>query len=129
MVLAAVVPANQCPKDDALSSTCANNTLLQLPLPCTDSDLPLFDYPHDVVRHHLTTLRENLEHRLKSGHHQELAAGVFAAPGARLGQYVVTDTSQGPIVLEKDASVGPYCYMSGPAYLGGGSPPDRTRGY
>jgi glucose-1-phosphate thymidylyltransferase len=31
---------------------------------------------------------------------------------------VVSDTRKGPIVLEQDATVGPYCYLSGPAYLG-----------
>jgi len=30
----------------------------------------------------------------------------------------VTDTQEGPIVLDKGATVGPYCYLSGPAYLG-----------
>ena len=36
----------------------------------------------------------------------------------RLGQYVVTDTSAGPIVLDEGASVGPLSLLSGPAYLG-----------
>jgi UDP-N-acetylglucosamine diphosphorylase/glucosamine-1-phosphate N-acetyltransferase len=121
VVLAAVVPAKLCPKEAALAPTQANSVLSQLPLPPTESDLPLFDYPHDVIRHHLTTLAPNLEHRLRQGHYEELADGVFAATGARLGQYVVTDTTGGPIVLDQGASIGPYCYLSGPAYLGAGA--------
>ena len=47
------------------------------------------------------------------------------APG--LGPYVVTDTRNGPIVLERQATVGPYCYISGPA-APGRAPRDRARG-
>ena len=43
---------------------------------------------------------------------------MFAAEGATLGPYSVTDTSAGPVLLEQNASVGPYCYLSGPAWLG-----------
>jgi UDP-N-acetylglucosamine diphosphorylase/glucosamine-1-phosphate N-acetyltransferase len=89
----------------------------QLKLPALAGELPWFDYPHDIVRHHLLILRANLEHRLSSGNYQQAADGVFLASGAKLGQYVVTDTSRGPIVLEENASVGPYCYLHGPAHL------------
>lgn len=83
--------------------------------------LPLFEYPHDIVRHHLTTLQANLEQRLARGEYREVAQGVFTAPGAELGQYVVTDTRQGPIVLEERAQIGPYCLLSGPAHVGHGA--------
>jgi glucose-1-phosphate thymidylyltransferase len=82
------------------------------------SELPMFDYPHDIVRHHLTSLSANLEYRLRNGKYEEVADGVFVGAGAKLGQYVVSETSKGPIVLEEGASVGPYCYLSGPAHLG-----------
>jgi len=82
------------------------------------ANLPLFEYPHDVIRHHLTIFEPNLRHRLSQGAYKELQPGVFVAPGASIGQYVVTDASRGPIVLEEGASVGPYCYLSGPAHLG-----------
>ncbi len=45
----------------------------------------------------------------------------MAAEGAILGQHVVADTRKGPIVLENNASVGPYCFLSGPAHLGAGA--------
>ena len=82
-------------------------------------ELPLFDYPHDIVRHHLATLAANLEHRLADGEYQQDGRRrVCRADGAKLGQYVVTDTRRGPIVLEAGATIGPYCYLSGPAHLG-----------
>jgi glucose-1-phosphate thymidylyltransferase len=81
-------------------------------------ELPLLDYPHDVLRHHLTILRENLELRLSQASFQEVAEGVFAGPGARLGPYTVTDSRHGPIVLEADAQIGPHCYLRGPVHVG-----------
>ncbi len=85
------------------------------PLP---GDLPLFDYPHDVIRHHLEISGESLQYRLAEGDYREIADGVFAAPGANLGPFVTTDTRQGPIVLESDAAVGAYTFLSGPVLLG-----------
>jgi glucose-1-phosphate thymidylyltransferase len=89
-----------------------------LNLPSLKADLPLVEYAHDIIRHHLATLSANLEHRLAGGGYQQLADGVFAAPQACLGQYVVTDTRRGPIVLEAGATIGPYCYLSGPVHVG-----------
>lgn len=89
-----------------------------LPLSPLDVSLPLLEYPHEIVKHHLSTLPANLEHRLAHGNYEQVADGVFLAPGARLGQYVVTETRNGPIVLEERASIGPYCYLSGPAHVG-----------
>lgn len=80
--------------------------------------LPLFDYPHEVIAYHKENLAENLLHRIKAGTYHEIADGVFAAGGATLGEYVVSDTSAGPIVLEEGATIGPYSYLRGPVYLG-----------
>jgi glucose-1-phosphate thymidylyltransferase len=87
-------------------------------LPSLEAELPLFEYAHDILRHHLTTLGANLEQRIAGGAYEQLADGVFAMPGATLGQYVVTDTRRGPIVLEAGAAIGPYCYLSGPVHVG-----------
>jgi glucose-1-phosphate thymidylyltransferase len=92
------------------------NTLEEVQL-----DLPLFQWPHDVVRHHQQILADNLQHRLARGSYREIADGVFAGPDAKLGQYIVTDTTGGPIVLEERATVGPYTFISGPAHLGAGA--------
>lgn len=90
-------------------------------LPVIEANLPLFDYPHDVVRHHLSSLAGNLACRLAEGKYQQAADGVFLAEGATLGQHVVTDTRKGPVLLESNATVGPYCFISGPAHLGPGA--------
>jgi glucose-1-phosphate thymidylyltransferase len=83
-----------------------------------DIALPLLRYPHDIVREHLATLADHLAVRIASGRYREMADGLFAAEGARLGQYVVTDASAGPILLDEGATVGPFSLLSGPAYLG-----------
>jgi glucose-1-phosphate thymidylyltransferase len=87
-------------------------------LPAHEARLPLFVYPHDVIRYHLETIGGSLAHRLASGRFREVGEGVFAADGAKLGQYVVTDTSKGPVLLDEQAEVGPHCFLRGPAYLG-----------
>lgn len=90
-------------------------------LPSMTGEPVLFEYPHDLVRHHLATLGDHLAWRLSRGGYREVADGVFAAEGAQLGQYVVTDSQQGPILLEAGATVGPYSFLRGPAHLGAGA--------
>ncbi len=91
-----------------------------LGLPQQEIELPLLDYPHDVIRYHAEALRENLQDRIAHGSFREVADGVFLGPGAAIGEHVVAETSHGPIVLEAGAKVGPFCYLSGPAHLGAG---------
>src|SRR4051794_35240558 len=76
--------------------------------PEADLRLPLFEYPHDVVRQNLTIVQENLLERLSCDRYREIADGVFARQGASLGQYCVTDTTKGPLLLDEGAVVGPY---------------------
>jgi glucose-1-phosphate thymidylyltransferase len=109
-VAAALVPAGKQVADWS--------SLAGLELPAREGELPLFEYGHDLVRYHLTTLNENLELRLARGSYQQLQDGVFLAEGAQLGAHVVADTSRGPIVLEAGASIGPYCFLSGPVHVG-----------
>ena len=89
-----------------------------LQVPTRPLELPLFEYPHDVLRHHRMILGENLEDRLSTGDYREISDGLFAAGEVTLGQYVVTVAREGPILLEEGASIGPYCYLSGPAHVG-----------
>ncbi|MEE8452248.1 MAG: putative sugar nucleotidyl transferase [Thermoguttaceae bacterium] len=115
---AALIDAKDLTPTENLTAQDLMSQVEQLQLESLECELPLLDYPHDVIRHHRAALAENLEDRLATGNYREIADGVFAAPGAALGQYVVTDAADGPIVLDRDASIGPYCYLSGPAYIG-----------
>jgi UDP-N-acetylglucosamine diphosphorylase/glucosamine-1-phosphate N-acetyltransferase len=86
--------------------------------PRLELDLALFEYPHDIIRYNIETLVPNLEHRLRVGDYREIADGVFAAAGATLSPHVVTESDEGPIVLEQGASVGPFSLLRGPVSLG-----------
>lgn len=92
----------------------------RLGLPAAAAGLRLFEFPHDVVREHQRSLRENLEYRLRDGYRQQ-ADGVFVADGVTIGPHLATDTSAGPILFDSGASLGPFCYISGPAYVGPGA--------
>jgi UDP-N-acetylglucosamine diphosphorylase/glucosamine-1-phosphate N-acetyltransferase len=118
-IAAAVVPAGARLASDAAEHPAA--ALAQLELPESDARVPLFEYAHDVIRHHLTTFGGNLEHRLSAGNYEQRGDGVFVAPGATLGQYVVTDTRHGPVVIEAGATIGPHSLLAGPVHVGPGS--------
>ena len=47
--------------------------------------------------------------------------GVFVAEGASIGDYAAVDSSDGPILLEENVQVGPFCYFAGPVYAGRGT--------
>lgn len=100
---------------------------------CFSHPLELFDYPHDVVRNNMMLFTRNLEYRLThtvpaqtgrpdvrwtSGKWTEIRDGVFVGENVKLGEYLVTDTSEGPILVDEGASIGPFCYLKGPVFIG-----------
>ncbi len=87
-------------------------------LPQLDYKLSLFSFPHEVIAANMRVIRENLEHRVAVGEYQQMQDGVFIAPGAKLGQFVLTETDSGPIVIDRDAAIGPYTLLRGPIYIG-----------
>jgi len=83
-----------------------------------EAEIPMLSYAHDLVRFQEIIFNDNIEDRLRTGKYKEISDGVFAAENVKIGQYLVTDTSDGPIVIESDASIGPFCYLHGPVYIG-----------
>ncbi len=81
-------------------------------------ELPVFDFPHDVIRHHLATFADNLAHLAKSGPYNQTSDGLFLGENVRVAHHVVVDTRPGPIVIEAGASIGPFAYLRGPVYIG-----------
>jgi glucose-1-phosphate thymidylyltransferase len=63
-------------------------------------------------------INDSLLHRIASGKYTQQKDGLFLAPGARLGDYVLTETQSGPIVIDNDAYVGPYTLLRGPVFIG-----------
>ncbi len=119
-VVACLVPAGRSVGEDA-GGLPSLDEFAALGLPPLDADLPLFEYAHDIIRYHQSTLAANLEQRLAAGPYRQLSDGLFVAEDVTLGEPLVTDTRQGPIVLEAGASIGPYCLLSGPLHVGRGA--------
>jgi len=81
-------------------------------------NIPLLEYAHDLVRYQMRIFNDNIQQRIKNGNYTEISDGVFVGENVKIGQYFVTDTSDGPILIESDASIGPFCYLHGPIYIG-----------
>lgn len=86
--------------------------------PATDLRLDAFRWPHDVVAQHMKQMPAAMSWRLERGDYRETADGVFVREGVTIGDYAAIDTSQGPILLDENVQVGPFCYLSGPVYAG-----------
>lgn len=100
----------------ATSFADAQSQATQLPL--SPLSLELFVWPHDLVSKHMRWMNESLAHRIAHGEYKQLQDGVFVRESAKLGDYAVIDTSKGPIILEEQVQVGPFCYLAGPVYVG-----------
>ena len=96
-----------------------NTTLHEL---MTD-ELELFEYPHDVVRHHMAGSESAVNHRIsdRPGDYREIADGVFVATGGdevSIGEHTVFDVSGGPVIFESGVRVGPMSFFRGPVHVG-----------
>jgi glucose-1-phosphate thymidylyltransferase len=87
-----------------------------------EAPLISFQSPHEVIAVHMDAIQENLEYRieqgLKAGRYHQRDDGVFAGQNVSIGQFSLTDTSKGPIVIDHDTQVGPYTLLRGPIYIG-----------
>jgi glucose-1-phosphate thymidylyltransferase len=83
-----------------------------------DLALPLFEYPHEIIKYHLEIFADNLAHRINRGGYQETESQLFLAPAAHIHPSATSDTSGGAIVLEAGATVGPHSHLRGPVLLG-----------
>lgn len=90
-------------------------------LPPSDRIVETFKWPNDIVYHHMRTMDEAMRWRIENGQYTQLQDGVFVSEGATIGQYPVIDTSKGPIIIERDVKVGPFCFLAGPVHIGAGS--------
>ena len=83
-----------------------------------DADIPMLSHAYDLIRYQTSIFNDNIHERLRTGEYKEISDGVFAADNVKIGPYLVTDTSRGPIVIESGASIGPFCYLHGPVFIG-----------
>ncbi len=87
-------------------------------LPRLPYELSVMSWPHEVIAANMQAIGANLEYRLAKGGYEQRQDGVFVAAGAKLGQFVLTETDAGPIIIDQQASIGPYTLLRGPIYIG-----------
>jgi glucose-1-phosphate thymidylyltransferase len=104
-----------------LDSLLTDSIASSLPPLQSSEDLAVFIYSHDIIAENMAILGENLSYRLADGTLTEVQDGLFVGVDVKLPQFYSCDTSEGPIILDDKVSVGPFCYMSGPGYVGPGS--------
>ncbi len=117
-VAAAIVDADSAPLLEDLTVLRLPRQLIVGGLPERMLDLPLFQYPHQVLAAHLEHFGTNLEDRIASGRYSECRDGVFVAEGVELPPTLVTQTQAGPIVIESGAKIGPFTHLVGPVLVG-----------
>jgi UDP-N-acetylglucosamine diphosphorylase/glucosamine-1-phosphate N-acetyltransferase len=87
-------------------------------IPASDLKLPLFEYPHEVIKYHTTIMKDNLEDRISRGDYKQLNDGLFVGQDVVLGDYLTVNTGRGPVIIESHTRVGPCCYLEGPVFIG-----------
>lgn len=87
----------------------------------SESTLEVFRWPHDVVACHMREMPAALQWRLENEAYTQREDGLFVRDGVEVGDYAAIDTSDGPILLDHNVQVGPFCYLSGPVYAGPGT--------
>ncbi len=87
-------------------------------LPRIELPLKHFTYPHDIVKANMESLASSLEFRLREEKYREVRDGLFVADDATIGDFLALDTKQGPVLIDHGATIGPHCFLRGPAYIG-----------
>jgi UDP-N-acetylglucosamine diphosphorylase/glucosamine-1-phosphate N-acetyltransferase len=91
-----------------------------------DAKLQTIEMPHELIACNMECFRSNMELRLSLSSMEqtlvnplrEVSDGLFLAEGAVIGDYVLSDTRKGPIIVDRGAEVGPYTLLRGPIYIG-----------
>ncbi len=87
-------------------------------LPQLSHSLSLMSFPHEVIAANMHVFGDNMQLRIDMGEYRQTSDGVFLGVDAVLGDYVLCDTSTGPIIIDSQAQVGPYTLLRGPLYIG-----------
>lgn len=80
--------------------------------------LTAFVAPHEIIATNMTCLKDNLNQRLESHSYEQQKDGVFVGKNVSIGEYILFETGNGPIIIDDDAKIGPYSLLRGPLYVG-----------
>jgi UDP-N-acetylglucosamine diphosphorylase / glucose-1-phosphate thymidylyltransferase / UDP-N-acetylgalactosamine diphosphorylase / glucosamine-1-phosphate N-acetyltransferase / galactosamine-1-phosphate N-acetyltransferase len=87
-------------------------------LQTSNEALSLFLYPHEVIATNMKEINANLEQRISENRWQQMQDGVFVGKDVKLGEYLLFETKNGPIIIDDGAQIGPYSLLRGPIYIG-----------
>ncbi len=74
--------------------------------------------PHEVIATNMKSINASLESRIAENRWQQLQDGVFVGKEVKLGEYLLFETKNGPVIIDDGAQVGPYSLLRGPIYVG-----------
>ncbi|MEM7781756.1 MAG: putative sugar nucleotidyl transferase [Planctomycetota bacterium] len=83
-----------------------------------ESELSIFQYPHDVVAINMSSFQENIEAKIRLGVFSEIKVGVFVGSDVQISQSAHFDSEDGPIVIESGTRIGPFTFFRGPVFIG-----------
>ena len=116
-LLAALVPAAALKQWD-FSAESLVEIIEPEKIPRRECSFPVFEHPHHIIQYHLEFLADNLSHRIQCDKYEQPITGLFLGPGATVDSSATIDTSEGIIVLERGAQVGPHAHLQGPLIVG-----------
>lgn len=119
-IQAALVPTNHLTSRVAQFPVDLERTLATVDPKAQKLNLSLntYQHGHELVQYQLKIIQQNLEFRIQQGGYQQLQDGLFVAAGVKLPEFFVANTDDGPILIDQNAKIGPYTFMSGPIYIG-----------
>ncbi|MCI0494494.1 hypothetical protein L0Z72_05770 [candidate division KSB1 bacterium] len=100
---------------------------IQSLLPRKNISATLINYPWNLIQNNGKAIIDDYNHLANKGIHGELSPQaaivgdknlVHLAPGAIVRPFVTLDTTNGPILLDKNVIVHPYSHIEGPHSLG-----------
>ena len=119
-LLAALVPAAPLKQWDFCAESLVE-IIEPEKIPKREGSFPVFEHPHHIIQYHLEFLAANLSHRIQCDKYEQPITGLFLGPGATVDSSATIDTSEGMIVLERGAQVGPHAHLQGPLIVGANS--------
>lgn len=102
-----------------LVDTGSIEAIASLGLDPLDCGLELLHEPHDIVTAHEWAMPGHLAMLIDSGRYEEVRPGLFMAADATVAEPIVV--RRGPVVVDSEASIGPFVCLDGPVFIGAGA--------
>ncbi len=102
------------------------NTITSI-LPSKNVSATLIDYPWNLVQNNPKAIIDDFNQITDKGIHGEFSDQaaiigdknlIYIAPGSSIRPFVTLDTSNGPIIIEKNVIIHPYTHIEGPNAMG-----------